>query len=182
MRASRAHPARSPPSYADARRRSLPARLLALRLALRPAPDYRPRRPARANVACASALRREQRLDSRDHVANRAHRLELLRLDPAARHLLQLDREIDGVDAVQIELFEQVRFGRHAFWLDGEVLFEDGADALKNLGVGHGHSPFFVVSPDSCASSRWLATSAASVLIERKCSRVRSSFAAIVNW
>ena len=90
----------------------------------------------------ASALRRQQRFDRTDHVADRAHRLELFRLDTAAGHFLQFDREVDSVDAVEIEVFEQMRFGRHALRLDREVLFEDGADALKNLCLGHDLLPF----------------------------------------
>ena len=58
-----------------------------------------------ADARPASILRREQRLDRADHVANRPHGLELFRLDAPAGHFLKLDREIDCVDAVEIEFF-----------------------------------------------------------------------------
>ena len=43
--------------------------------------------------------------------------------------------------AIAIEVFEQMRVGRHTLGLDREVLFEDRADAFKNLCVGHGLFP-----------------------------------------
>ena len=85
----------------------------------------------------ASALCRQQGFDRTDHIADRAYRLEFFRLDAAPGHFLQFDREVDGVDAVEIEVFEEMRVRRHALRLDREVLFEDGADAFKNLCLGH---------------------------------------------
>jgi hypothetical protein len=47
-----------------------------------------------------------------------------------------------------------MRLERHTLRRDCEVLFEDGADALKDLVPGHGHSPSFVVPSATCVGSR----------------------------
>nr|CBJ53182.1 protein of unknown function [Ralstonia solanacearum CFBP2957] len=97
---------------------------------------------------------REQRLDGADDVADRADRFEFFRLDAAPRHFLQLDGQIDGVDAVEVEFFEQVRFGRDTRRVDREVLLENGADALQDFSFGH--VTFSRSSDGACLFYWWL--------------------------
>ena len=51
--------------------------------------------------------------DGVDYIAHRPDGLEILRLNPLSRHLLDMNRQINSVDAVQVELFKKLRFGNN---------------------------------------------------------------------
>src|SRR6267142_1371901 len=79
----------------------------------------------------------EQLVNGGDYVAHRPDALEFLRLDALAGHLLQPDREVDRVDAVQVEIVEQVRVERHPLRVDLEIAAQDGLQLLEYLRFRH---------------------------------------------
>src|SRR5678815_5240966 len=107
---------------------------------------------------------RQQAVHGHDDVADGAHAPELVGLDALAGHFLQLDDEVDRVDAVEVEVAIQVGLGRDARRVDFELVGEQLAQLRQDLGVGHPE----VTAP--CARMN-----SASVRTERKCSRTRWS-------
>src|SRR5436190_18073194 len=104
----------------------------------------------------------EQAVDRHHHVVDRPDAAEFVRLDALAGHFLQLDGEVDGIDAVEIEVAVEVRFRRDARRIDLDGVGEELAQAREDLGLRHAAAP-------------WERIRSASVRTERKCSRMRWS-------
>src|ERR1043165_6244551 len=118
------------------------------------------RAPARKNATVTPLLAGQQPVYRDTDVADGAHALELLGLDALAGHFLQLDDQVDGVDAVEVEIAVKVRLGRDARRVDLEFVGEQLAELRQKLGIIHVAAP--------CARMN-----SASVRTERKCSRTR---------
>lgn len=79
----------------------------------------------------------EQHLNGGDHIANSTYALEVFRPYALACHLLQLDSEVDGVDAVEVKFLEEVSLGCYPCRINLECLGEYRAQFLQNLFVVH---------------------------------------------
>ncbi len=126
--------------------------------------------------------RRQQVLHGGDEVAHGAHALEAVHLDAPAGHFLQLDREIHGIDAVEIEVFEKVRIRRDAGGIDFEGLHEDVADFVQDvLGI---HGAWSEKGDGETGQANWRrdSISSARLLTELKCRRFSASPASSWIW
>src|SRR3990167_3648519 len=97
-------------------------------------------------VACV-----HHRVDRLDHVRNGADRLERLRPQRTADQRFELNDQVDGVDAVDVEIFAQPGVQPNAVRLDVEGVVQNGGDTLQQLFPGHGGRPGYW---------RWAATKA----------------------
>src|SRR6218665_1125192 len=82
----------------------------------------------------------DQALQRVDDVLQGAHGLEGLGVQLLADQRLELHDQVDRVDAVDVQVFVEPRFRMDALGLDVEGLDQDGAQAFKNVFVGHGNS------------------------------------------
>lgn len=73
-----------------------------------------------------------------DDIGDGTDVFEVLRLDALAGEFLQLDRKIDGVNAVEIEVSEELSFRRDASWFDFKGVVQDGAQFFEDVLVVHG--------------------------------------------
>ena len=70
------------------------------------------------------------------HVVHRAHVLELVRLDLLAGDLLQAHHQINGIDAVDVQIGVQIGLELNLLRLNLEEFFEDFAELLQDFGFG----------------------------------------------
>src|ERR1700749_1201731 len=80
---------------------------------------------------------REQFLDHLLHVADGAYALEVLGADLAARHLLELDDHVHGVDAVQVQVLREARLGGDLLRLQVELLHQGFFQGLEYVLWAH---------------------------------------------
>src|SRR5690606_23168825 len=69
-------------------------------------------------------------------------------LDPSAQERLQLHGQVDGVDAVEIQVVTKQRLGRHVRWIDVEHLVQGGLQLGEDLVAGHGQLHWLVQGPE----------------------------------
>src|SRR5688572_33028273 len=84
-----------------------------------------------ATASRRRGLRLEQRVDRGDRVSNRAHVAELIRLDLTSRDFLQAQDEIDGVDAVDLEIGVQMSLEGHLGRIDLKQLVQHSPQLLE---------------------------------------------------
>lgn len=128
-----------------------------------------------------------------DDVLHRAHAAEDVGLDALAGGLVELDHDVDSVDAVDVEIGVEVGLGRdgrfvnlehlvqhiddpHGDFVLGHVRCQSGHDVLLLLMAGRGRQGARSVEAAQ-AVAWWLATRAASACTEAKCLRVSSELA-----
>src|SRR5688572_16003295 len=120
----------------------------------------------------ASGRMRQQRLDCVDDVADGTHVLEGMRLDLASRELLELQDQIDRIDAVDIEVGVQVGFRHDLLGLQLEQLHQDlpqvGQDFFARFDH-HGHFYILAIEKSGAAAGSVSALSGHGIRPASKC-------------
>jgi len=63
-----------------------------------------------------------------NHVLHGTHGLECFRLQATAEQRFQLDDQVNGIDAVDVQILTQLGIERDFFWLDCKGVLHDADD------------------------------------------------------